>query len=736
MVKLNSFKRSITTAVAKNSSEQLLIKLNTSLADFIRSGQSQDALHLFVRIHSSHDLKPDLYTLSTTLTACTNLRCAAFGDQLHAYAIRTGLKIFPYASNTILSLYKNTRDLVSVKRVFSEIENPDVYSWTTLLSACTRMGHIGYACEVFDKMPTRDLAVYNAMITGCVENGCEEISIGLFKEMQELDIRQDHYSFASVLSMCGVRLAEFGRQVHSLVIKTGFLVRASVVNSLITMYFNCENVADAYMVFEEAKCCCVCDHISFNVMMDGLASYVRVEEALLMFKKMLDASLRPSELTFVSVFSAASTCARVGCQIHTQAIKIGFEACTSVSNAAITMYSSCSDINAAHMIFEKLEEKDLVTWNTIISSYAQGNLGRSSILAYLEMQRAGIKPDEFTFGSLLTSSEFAETAEMIHALVYRNGIILHIQVSNALISAYSKHEMMYQAYQIFHDMSTRNLITWNTIISALLLNGYLLQALEQLSKLLISEIRPDVYTLSIALSVCATIPSWKHGKQVHGYILRQNLFSNTSLGNGLITIYAKCGDLNGSLRVFNEMIEKDTISWNALISAYARHGEGKEAVFYFEAMQDVFKPDHATFTAVLSGCSHAGLVDEGTRIFNSMISHYGFTPAEDHLSCMLDLLGRAGYLDEVEKAIDIENIQAQSSIWWALFSACAAHGNLRLGKVIAGFLIENEQNNPSVYVLLSNIYATAGRWEEAANIRDMVKKTGLMKQPGCSWIGA
>ncbi|KAL5753192.1 hypothetical protein ACOSQ2_023699 [Xanthoceras sorbifolium] len=733
MMKLKSFKRTITTTIAGNSSEQLLIKLNTSLSKLVRSGQSQDALHLFVRIHSSHNLKPDLYTLSTTLTASANLRCTTSGDQLHAYAIRTGIKINPYVSNTILSLYKSTHDLVSVKRAFSEIENPDVYSWTTLLSACTKMGHVGYACEVFDKMPRRDLAVYNAMITGCLENGCEEISIGLFREMHALDVRHDHYSFASVLSTCGTKLAELGRQVHSLVIKTGFLVKVSVVNALITMYFNCENVADACMVFEEAKSC-VCDHISFNVMMDGLASSGRVEEALMMFMKMLEASLRPTELTFVSVLSACS-CAGVGCQIHAQAIKVGFEACTSVSNAAINMYSTCGNINGARMVFEKLEEKDLVSWNTIISSYAQGNLGRSSILAYLEMQWEGIKPDEFTFGSLLTSSEFAETVEMIHAPVYRNGIILHIQVSNALISAYSKHERIRQAYQIFHDMSTRNLITWNTIIFAFLLNGFPLQGLEQLSKLLISELRPNVYSLSIALSICASIPSWRHGKQVHGYILRCNLFSNTSLGNGLITMYAKCGDLNGSLRVFNEMIEKDTISWNALISAYAQHGEGKEAVFCFEAMQDVFKPDQATFTAVLSACSHAGLVDDGTRIFNSMVKHYSLIPAEDHLSCMLDLLGRAGYLDEVERAINIEHIQAHSSIWWALFSACAAHGNLRLGSVLAGFLIENEQNNPSVYVLLSNIYAAAGLWEEAANIRDMVKRTGVTKQPGCSWIG-
>lgn len=201
-------------------------------------------------------------------------------------------------------------------------------------------------------------------------------------------------------------------------------------------------------------------------------------------------------------------------------------------------------------------------------------------------------------------------------------------------------------------------------------------------------------------------------------------------------MYAKGGVLDWSLRVFNEMIERDIVSWNALISAYAQHGKGKEAVRCFEAIQGPsgVKPDQATFTAVLSACSHAGLVDDGTRIFNSMVNNYGFMPGEDHFSCIVNLLGRAGYLDEAERLINIEHFEAHSSTWWTLFSACASHGNLRLGRIVARFLLEIEQNNPSIYVLLSNIYAAAGQWEEAANVRELMKRTGVMKQPGCSWI--
>ncbi|XP_007047614.2 PREDICTED: pentatricopeptide repeat-containing protein At3g49740 [Theobroma cacao] len=736
MTKVPGFSRKWLTTItdATFNQRQQLINLNTHLAKLTRSTHYEDALNLFNEIQYLHDnVKLDHYTLSTTLKACANLRNVKFGTKLHCYAIKSGLEAYSHVSNTLLFLYSRTQDLGSVKRVFSEIKDPDVYSWTTLLSSCTKLGEIPYACEVFDKMPMKEVAVWNAMITGCVDNGYEDFGFGLFKEMHILGFKHDYYSFASVLSVCSSENLGFGRQVQALVVKTGFSVRASVVNAIITMYFNCEDVVNACLVFDEVESF-VRDRITFNVMIDGLMNVGRVEHASIMFREMLEACLSPSELTFVSLMSSCSS-RRVGDQVYAQAVMMGFEQCTSVSNAAITMYSSCGDLNAANIVFERLEEKDLVSWNTMVSSYGQGNSGRSAFLVYLEMQRSGIEPDEFTFGSLLSCSEFIEMGEMIHALVFKNGLISRIQVSNALVSSYAKHGKMNQAYQLF-QMSPKNLISWNTIISGFFLNGSPAQGLEQLSQLLMLNLRPNAYTLSIAISICANISSLSHGKQLHGYILRHDLFLETSLGNALITMYAKCGTLNWSLRVFNEMIVKDTISWNSLISAFAQHGEGKEAVHCFKAMKDAgrAKPDQATFTSVLSACSHAGLVDDATWIFNSMVNDYGFVPGEDHLSCMVDLLARAGYLDEAERVIDSQHVEAHSNIWWTLFSACAAHTNLRLARTIAGILLETEQNNPSVYVLLSNIYAAAGQWEEAARVRESMKNVGVMKQPGSSWI--
>ncbi|KAK9902547.1 hypothetical protein M0R45_001484 [Rubus argutus] len=354
------------------------------------------------------------------------------------------------------------------------------------------------------------------------------------------------------------------------------------------------------------------------------------------------------------------------------------------------------------------------------------------------MQRAGEKPDEFTFGSLLASSVFIEIVQMVQALAYKNGLIFKIQVSNAMVSAYAKQGQMSLAYQTFQDINYKNLISWNAIISGFLFNGMVNEGLEQFHELLMSELRPDVYTLSIILSLCASISSLRDGKQVHSYILKFGLSHQMCLGNALITMYAKCGVLDWSVRVFDAMIEKDTVSWNALISAYAQHGQGKEAVDCFEAMQDLssIKPDQATFTAVLSACSHAGLVVDGTRIFNSMISNYGFIPEIDHFSCIIDLLGRAGYLDEAETVINSKEIEAHPNIWWTLFSSCAAHGNLRLGRIVAGYLLETEQNNPSVYVLLASIYAAAGQWEEAANVRELMNRIREAKIPGCSWTNS
>ncbi|KAG9439309.1 hypothetical protein H6P81_019474 [Aristolochia fimbriata] len=715
---------------------QLLIRFNSLIAKFSRSHQYSEALQLFDQIFSFHRLRPDHYTLSSTITACTGLRDYQTGKQLHGYVIRAGFENYAHVSNTLLSFYAKLDDLESVSRVFSEISCPDVYSWTTILSAYTKSGCVGLACEMFDGVPQKDVAVWNAMITGCAEQGYPETALDMFNDMHLLGIRHDHFSFASVLGLCCTgELLDLGMQVHSLVVKTGFFIsRVSVANALLTMYFSQGIIRDAYGVFEEAM---IRNQITFNSMIGGLMKCGRDIEAIMILKEMLESQFRPTGVTFVSVLSACASSKVVkefGIQIPSQVVRLGFEDCILVSNALISMYSSLRDLISAEVVFQRLRARDIVSWNSMISCYAQGNCYESAIMTFLQMQCDGIRPDEFTVGGLLACSEHAEIAKMVQSTVIKTGLDSNTQVSNAFISVFSKQGTMKEACQIFCSMPCRNIISWNSIISGYLLNGSPEIGLKMFSELQSADIKPDTFSLTLILSACGSISSLSHGKQIHALILRSGLGSETSLDNALITFYAKCGELNWSWKVFMRMNHRDAISWNSMVAAYGQLGRGQDAIQCFEAMKESnVQPDPVTFTIVLSACSHAGLVDYGSQIFSSMYKDYGIEPGIDHYSCIIDLLGRAGALDEAERLIKEMRFRPESQVWWVFLSACRDHGNVRLGKVAAGYLLEIEPDNPAVYVLLSNTYAAAGEWDEAAAIRDFMSRRGVLKKPGCSW---
>ncbi|KAL6003684.1 hypothetical protein ACLOJK_023918 [Asimina triloba] len=713
---------------------QLLITLNALIAKLSRSHQHSQAFHLFSQIHSSVIIRPDHYTLTTTLTSCTTLRHASAANQLHALTIRLGYRRYAHVGNALLSFYAKSDDFSSARQLFDEFASPDLYSWTILLSACARLGQIDQASLLFERAPQRNVAVWNSIITGCVECSRGDVALGMFCRMHQLGVKHDHYSFASVLNLCCLpEVLDSGRQVHSLIMRTGFLAKVSVVNSLITMYFNCGVTGDAYGIFEETL---IGNQITFNAMIAGLVSCRRDVEALDMFL-LMEYSFKPTELTLVSVMSACASAemVRVGNQIHAQMIKMGFEAFVVVSNASINMYMSCGDLSNAWLVFERMEEKDLISWNSMITGFAQGNCWESAISFYKQMLRVGIEPDDFTFGSLLAYTKLSQSAEMIQAVLAKKGLIFSTQVGNALISAFATSSKIQQAYQVFGEMNSRNLISWNSIISGCVLNGLTVLSFELFYQMQIINFKPNGYTLSIILSACASISALMHGKQVHAYILRSGLDSEVSLGNPLITMYAKSGVLDWSSRVFQRMHKKDVVSWNAMIAAYAQHGKGEKAIHYFKEMRESgVQPDVVTFTTILSACSHAGLVDEGRWIFSYLVEDYKMKPSVDHYSCMVDLLGRAGHIDEAERLIGSMQVPADSSIWWALLSACSSHGHVRLGKVAAGFLLESEPENPAVYVLLSNIYAASGQWEEAAGVRELMKMNGVIKKPGYSWM--
>lgn len=556
----------------------------------------------------------------------------------------------------------------------------------------------------------------------------------MFLRMHRSVIGLDKYTFASVIGLCrSPELVSLGRQLHSMVIKSGILeLRVSVINALVTMYFDCGLVYDACDVFEEAT---VRDEITYNALISGLVRWGRDVEALMVFKEMRKEDfLLPTELTFASVLSACLS-REIRTQFHGQVIRMGLEASVLVANAMVTMYSNCGDTVSARQAFEMINVKDIVSWNALISGYSQENCYEPAIRVYHDMRKARIEPDEFTYGSLLACSRIAVDVKMIQALVIENGFISCTEVCNAMISAYAKCGEVGSSHLVFNEMPFRNLISWNSIISGYVLSGFPIRGLEIFSALTKLRLMPNSYTLSTVLSTCATISALKHGKEVHAYILRDVTKCGTLLINSLITMYGKCGELNYSSKVFDGMLQRDIVSWNAIIAAYAQNGDGLEAIRYFKMMQKSgIIPDNVTFTSVLSACSHAGLVEDGHVIFTSMVEDYGIEPGVDHYSCIIDLLGRAGHLEEAERLINSMPCRVNSHIWWTLLSTCSTHGNVRLGRIAAKFLLETEPEDPTIYVLLSNINAADGKWEEALSLREQMQKNGVAKKPGCTWI--
>ncbi|CAA6657676.1 unnamed protein product [Spirodela intermedia] len=714
-----------------------LVSLNSAVSNLARSRRSWEALRIFTQIQSSYRLSPDHYSLVGAFTACANLRANAAATQLHAFAVRSGLLSFRHVANSLLAVYSSTGEQEIAHQLFGEISSPDVYSRTTLLSAFARSGEVRRALQLFDQMPQGEVALWNALITGFGENGHGESALRLFRRMRQAGVETDQYAVASILSLCdSPESSDLGRQLHPVAVKAGFdMARASVVNALVTMYFNVGMIAEALDLFAEAAAVAG-NEITYNAVIAGLTSWGRGEEAAWVLKEMLgsEACFRPTELTLVSILSACSS-EEMGRQVHALAVRTGLDDSALVGNAAVTMYSNCGNLTDARLVFDTIMDKDLVSWNSMLSGYSQRGRHESGFEVYRGMQTAGFRPDEFTYGSLLVCSEVLDHVNTILALVNKNGLTDSTHVCNSLIVAYGKHGEVHNAYAIFCGMFLRNLISWNSVLSGCVLNGRPWMGLELFSAFMASAHCPNEYTLSIVLSTCGSISALRPGKQVHAHVVRTCSESEISLANALITMYAKCGDLDSSSGVFYGMPEKNIISWNAMLAAYAQNGDGERALSCFRDMQDLgVRPDGVTFINVLSGCSHAGLVSEARWILSSMIDQHGIEPGVDHYSCVIDLLARAGHMEEAETLIESLPQEMDSRLWWALLSSCITHGHVRLGRIAANSLLEKEPGNPAIYVLLSNLNAAAGQWEEASAMRKQMRMSGALKQPGCSWL--
>ncbi|XP_020234349.1 putative pentatricopeptide repeat-containing protein At5g09950 [Cajanus cajan] len=622
----------------------------------------------------------------------------------------------------------------------------DLYVGSALVSGFARYGLIDYAKLIFEQMCDRNAVTMNGLMVGLARQHRGEEAAKIFKEMKDL-VEINAVSYAVLLS----GFTEFsnlregkrkGQEVHAYLIRNA-LVDAWILigNALVNMYAKCDAIGNAWSIFQLMP---NKDTVSWNSMISGLDHNGQFEEAVACFHTMRRKGMVPSKF---SVISTLSSCASLGWimlgrQIHSQGIKCGLDLDVSVSNALLTLYAETEYMDDCQKVFFLMSEYDQVSWNSFIGALATSEASVLQAVRYfLEMMQAGCKLNRVTFINILaavSSLSLLELGRQIHALILKYSVADDNAIENTLLAFYGKCEQMEDCEIIFSRMSERrDEVSWNSMISGYIHNGILHKAMDLVWFMMQTGQRLDVFTLATVLSACASVATLERGMEVHACAIRACLESEVVVGSALVDMYAKCGKIDYASRFFELMPLRNIYSWNSMISGYARHGHGGKALQLFTQMKQHGQlPDQVTFVGVLSACSHVGLVDEGFKHFKSMGEVYGLAPRIEHFSCMVDLLGRAGDVNKIQDFIKTMPMDPNALIWRTILGACcrANSRNSELGRMAAKMLIELEPQNAVNYVLLSNMHAAGGKWEDVAEARLAMRNAAAKKEAGCSWV--
>ncbi|XVF56722.1 hypothetical protein PTKIN_Ptkin06aG0142900 [Pterospermum kingtungense] len=399
---------------------------------------------------------------------------------------------------------------------------------------------------------------------------------------------------------------------------------------------------------------------------------------------------------------------------------------------------SVIQLDSVTKVFKMMPERDVVSWNTVIAGNAQNGMSEEALRMVREMGHANMKPDSFTLSSVLPI--FAEYVDVmkgkeIHGYAIRHRFDSDWYIGSSLIDMYANCAGIEDSCRVFNLLPQKDDISWNSIIAGCVQNGMFDEGLKLFRRMLMAKVKPREVSFASIMPACAYLTTLHLGKQLHGYIIRGGFDVNMFIASSLVDMYAKCGNIKAARWIFDHMEHHDMVSWTAIIMGHAMHGHARDALSLFKKMEmDGVKPNYISFIAVFTACSHVGLTDEAWRHFNSMSQNHGITPGLEHYAAMADLLGRAGKLEEASEFISRMHITPTGSIWSTLLSACRVHKNLELAEKVVKEIFKVDPENVGAYVLMSNIYAAARRWRDAAKMRILMKKKKLRKEPACSWI--
>lgn len=576
-----------------------------------------------------------------------------------------------------------------------------------------------------------------------------------------------------LVSSTNLKLLPEGEQLHAHIFSLGLEEHPALAPKLITLYTTFGFLVDAHSITEASNSL---NPLPWNILISSYVRHGLCEEAISTFQQMLNRGIRPDKFTYPSILKACGEKLNVsyGKVVHKYIEGSSSEHNIFVQNALVAMYGKFGEINAARTIFDKMPEKDAVSWNTIISGYASKGRWIEAFELFEDMRKDGTEINFITWntiaGGCLRTGNFRWALELLSqmrttgisldsvAIIIGLGACSHLgvlrvgrqfhglavrsyygsldNIRNALITMYSRCNHLKHAHILFQLVEARSIITWNSIISGYAHWDRSDEASFLFRDMLLSGVEPNFVTIASILPLCARVADLQHGREFHCYMIKREVFEDyLLLWNALVDTYARSGKVSTAKRLFYLLEKKDVVTYTSLIAGYGIQGEGKEAIELFEEMiRYNINPDPVAMIAILSACSHAGLVVQGQILFEKMQCIYGIAPHLEHYACMVDLYGRAGLLKKAEETITRMPYAPTPAMWATLIGACRIHGNTYIGEWAAEKLLEMKPQNSGYYVLIANMYASAGCWSKLAHVRTFMRDLGVRKDPGCAWL--
>ncbi|KAK9079192.1 hypothetical protein SSX86_000862 [Deinandra increscens subsp. villosa] len=659
----------------------------------------------------------DDFTYTKLVQSSTHSRSSTHGKLAHSHMLKTGHTPRLFLHNTLMNMYLKCNE-------------PDL------------------ALQLFDEMPERNIVSWNSLISGYTQLGQYVNAKQVFREARIKNVNVSKYTYASMLSVCArTRDLELGKVVHGLIIISGVGVDAFLSNPLVGMYSKCGRVDQARVVFDK---CDGLDDVSWNSMVAGYAKDGLHNEMVRILVKMHRSGVRFGSYVLGSVLNACcmnfESCLTWGKLLHACSVRLGWDLDVIVGTALLDMYGKIGELNDALLVFNLLRDKNVVMYNAMIAGLLRGEdvndvndeLVKKSLDLFVSMQRRGLRPSEFTFSTMIKACiafQDLEYGKQIHTHVIKNNLRYDEYIGSALVEFYSSWRLMNDALTCFDSSNKQDVVIWTSMIAGHAQNGDYERALVLFCELLSFGVKPDEFTVSSVLSACANLGGVRSGEQVQSYSVKTGVIASNVVVNSLVYMYAKSGDIDSANRMFEVADKLDVVSWSVMICSAAYHGCAKEALTIFGLMiSGGIRPNDVAFLGVLTACSHAGLVEEGFRCYETMKKNYGITPTEKHSACIVDLFGRAGRLSDAESFIISSDFSHAPVMWRCLLSSCRTHKNMDIGKRVAERLIKLDPQASSSYVLLYNIYNDAGMEPQATKVRDLMTNRRIKKEPGLSWI--